>query len=141
MSLRNLNKPVEFTATVEAGLKVKPGDANLEKLLYGYCMKQAQAAQKAGKVADAEELFKDVLIVSNAKYKGNALYSLGAMYYNEGAKILAAATDPAKYEAEKDKADVQMKKAKEYLEQALAINAADANSKKILDSINETLAK
>ena len=48
---------------------------------------------------------------------------------------------PAKYEAEKDKADVQMKKAKEYLEQALAINAADANSKKILDSINETLAK
>ena len=141
MSLRNLNKPVEFTATVEAGLKVKPGDENLEKLLYGYCMKQAQTAQKAGKVADAEELFKDVLIVSNAKYKGNALYSLGAMYYNEGAKILAAATDPAKYEAEKDKADVQMKKAKDYLEQALALNAADANSKKILDSINETLAK
>ena len=49
MALRNLNKPAEFTATVEAGLKVKPGDTNLEKLLYGYCMKQAQAAQKAGK--------------------------------------------------------------------------------------------
>ena len=59
-----------------------------------------------------------MLIVSNPKYKENALYSLGAMYYNEGAKILAAATDPAKYEAEKDKADVQMKKAKEYMEQA-----------------------
>lgn len=141
MSLRNLNKAAEFTATVEAGLKVKPGDENLEKLLYGYCMKQAQASQKAGKVDEAEELFKDVLVVGNAKYKGNALYSLGAMFYNEGAKILQAATDPAKYDAEKDKADVQMKKAKEYLEQALVLNAADANSKKILDSINETLAK
>ena len=54
---------------------------------------------------------------------------------------MAAATDPAKYEAEKDKADVQMKKAKEYMEQAVALNAANANAKKILDSINETLAK
>ena len=117
MALRNLNKAAEFTATVEAGLKAKPGDADLEKLLYVYCMKQGQAVQKSGKIADAEELYKDVLIVSNPKYKENALYSLGAMYYNEGAKILAAATDPAKYEAEKDKADVQMKKAKEYMEQ------------------------
>nr|WP_290101554.1 hypothetical protein [Parabacteroides goldsteinii] len=141
MALRNLNKAAEFTATVEAGLKAKPGDADLEKLLYVYCMKQGQAVQKSGKIADAEELYKDVLIVSNPKYKENALYSLGAMYYNEGAKILAAATDPAKYEAEKDKADVQMKKAKEYMEQAVALNAANANAKKILDSINETLAK
>lgn len=142
MALRNLNKAAEFTATVEAGLKVKPGDENLEKLLYVYCMKQGQTAQKGGKVNDAEELYKDVLVVSNPKYKGNALYSLGAMFYNEGAKILqAAASNPDTYEAEKDKADVQMKKAKDYPEQALAINAADANSKKILDSINETLAK
>ncbi len=141
MSLRNLNKAAEFAATVEEGLKMKPGDADLEKLLYVYCIKQGQAAQKSGNVAKAEELFKDVLIVGNAKYKENALYSLGAMYYNEGAKILAAATDPAKYEAEKTKADAQMKKAKEYMEQAVALNAANANAKKILDSINETLAK
>ena len=141
MSLRNLNKAAEFAATVEEGLKAKPGDADLEKLLYVYCIKQGQAAQKSGNVAKAEELFKDVLIVGNAKYKENALYSLGAMYYNEGAKILATATDPAKYEAEKAKADVQMKKAKEYMEQAVALNAANANAKKILDSINETLAK
>lgn len=139
MALRNLNKVAEFTATIEAGLKAKPGNADLEKLRYVYCMKQGQAAQKSGKVADAEELYKDVLVVSNPKYKGNALYSLGAMFYNEGAKILQAATDPAKYEAEKDKAYLQMKKAKNYLEQALTINAADTNSKKILDSINEVL--
>ena len=43
-------------------------------------MKKGQAAQKAGKTEEAEELFKDVLVVSNAKYKGNALYSLGVTY-------------------------------------------------------------
>ena len=73
--------------------------------------------------------------------KGNALYSLGVMFYNAGAKILAdanpiATSDPDKYAAEKKKADAQMAKAKGYLEQAVALNAADANSKKILDAIN-----
>lgn len=61
------------------------------------------------------------------------------MFYNAGAKILAdanpiATSDPDKYAAEKKKADAQM--AKGYLEQAVALNAADANSKKILDAIN-----
>lgn len=144
MSLRDQDKAAEFTSTVEAGLKVNPSNQNLEKLLYGYCMKKGQAAQKAGKINDAEELFKDVLVVANKTYKGNALYSLGAMYYNEGAKILTAATplattDADKYNAEKDKADVQMKKAKDYLNQAIALNPADEKCKKILASIDETL--
>ena len=92
MSLRSQDKAADFTATVEAGLKANAQNANLEKLLYAYCMKKGQAAQKAGKTEEAEELFKDVLVVSNAKYKGNALYSLGVMFYNAGAKILADAT-------------------------------------------------
>ena len=141
MSLRSQDKAADFTATVEAGLKANAQNANLEKLLYAYCMKKGQAAQKAGETEEAEELFKDVLVVSNAKYKGNALYSLGVMFYNAGAKILAdanpiATSDPDKYAAEKKKADAQMAKAKGYLEQAVALNAADANSKKILDAIN-----
>ena len=141
MSLRSQDKAADFTATVEAGLKANAQNANLEKLLYAYCMKKGQAAQKAGKTEEAEELFKDVLVVGNAKYKGNALYSLGVMFYNAGAKILAdanpiATSDPDKYAAEKKKADAQMAKAKGYLEQAIALNAADANSKKILDAIN-----
>ena len=141
MSLRSQDKAADFTATVEAGLKANAQNANLEKLLYAYCMKKGQAAQKAGKTEEAEELFKDVLVVSNAKYKGNALYCLGVMFYNAGAKILAdanpiATSDPDKYAAEKKKADAQMAKAKGYLEQAVALNAADANSKKILDAIN-----
>lgn len=87
MSLRSQDKAADFTATVEAGLKANAQNANLEKLLYAYCMKKGQAAQKAGKTEEAEELFKDVLVVSNAKYKGNALYSLGVMFYNAGAKF------------------------------------------------------
>lgn len=76
MSLRSQDKAADFTATVEAGLKANAQNANLEKLLYAYCMKKGQAAQKAGKTEEAEELFKDVLVVSNAKYKGNARTAL-----------------------------------------------------------------
>lgn len=143
LALRSLDKAPEFTAAVEAGLKVAPNE-NLEKMLYGYCLKKGQAAQKANKIAEAEELYKDVLVVNNKTYKGNALYSLGQMFYNNGAKILQTATplatsDRDKYDAEKVKSDAEMKKAKEYLDQAIALNPADANSKKILDAINATL--
>ena len=69
MSLRSQDKAADFTATVEAGLKANAQNANLEKLLYAYCIKKGQAAQKAGKTEEAEELFKDVLVVSNAHIK------------------------------------------------------------------------
>ena len=48
MAYRNLNKTEEFLTTVKEGLKVIPdgnkNKTNLEKLLYGYCIKQGQAA-------------------------------------------------------------------------------------------------
>lgn len=141
---KNLNKNAEFMATIEKGLEAFPGNENMEKLLYVQCIKQGQAAQKANKMSEAEELYKEVLLVSNKTYKGNALYSLGVMFYNNGAKILQAATplatsDPDKYKTEKEKADTDLKKAKEYLTQALSINPNDANSKKVLEAINATL--
>ena len=141
MALRTLDKGAEFIAAAKEGLKEIPGDANLEKLVYAYCIKTGQTAQQAGKLDVAEDMFKDVLELSNKTYKGNALYSLGVMSYNSGAKILKAAaplaqSDADKYKAEKAKADAQMAKAKEYLGQAVELNPADANSKKILDAIN-----
>lgn len=141
---RALNKAAEFTKTVEEGLKATPNNENLEKLLYVYCMKQGQAAQKGNKVEEAEELFKDVLVVSNKTYKTNALYSLGILFYNNGAKILQTATpiattDPDKYAAEKEKANGDFKKAKDYLEQAIAISPDNANAKKALENVNNTL--
>ena len=57
MSLRSQDKAADFTATVEAGLKANAQNANLEKLLYAYCMKKGQAAQKAGKTEEAEEKY------------------------------------------------------------------------------------
>ena len=144
MAYRNLNKTEEFVSTVEAGLKALPGNANLEKLLYSYCIKQGQAAQKKGDIAGAEALYKNVLIASNKKYQEGALYSLGDMLYNQGATALQKATtlatsEPDKYKAEKAKADAQLKEAKEYLDKALALNPNNANVKKLVDAIAATL--
>ena len=144
MAYRNLNKTEEFVSTVEAGLKALPGNANLEKLLYSYCIKQGQAAQKKGDIAGAEALYKNVLIASNKKYQEGALYSLGAMLYNQGATALQKATllatsEPDKYKAEKAKADAQLKEAKEYFDKALALNPNNANVKKLVDAIAATL--
>ena len=113
-------------------------------MIYAYCIKQGQAAQKKGDLAGAEKLYSEVLAVSNKTYQGNALYSLGAMFYGNGAKILQAATpiattDPDKYNAEKAKANEDFKKAKDYLTKALEVNPNDANSKKILDATNTVL--
>lgn len=142
MSLNSLDKTEELVKTIEAGLKSKPGDANLEKVLYNHCMKKAQALQKAGKVAEAETMYKHVLMAGSKAYKGNTLYSLGAMFYNEGAKILAdAAKKPETYEAEKAKADAEMNKAKSYLQEALTLNPNDTKPKSILESIDKTLAQ
>ena len=150
MAYRNLNNTEEFLKTAKDALNAIPeGDnnrTNIEKLVYAYCIKQGQTAQKSGDLATAEKLFNEVLIVSNKTYQGNALYSLGTMFYNNGAKILQAATpvattDPDKYKAEKAKADEDFKKAKDYLTKALEVNPNDANSKKILDATNTVLAQ
>ncbi len=139
MAYRNLNKTEEFLTTVKEGLKVIPdgnkNKTNLEKLLYGYCIKQGQAAQKKGDLAGAEKMYKEVLAVSNKDYQSNAYYSLGAMLYGNGAKILQAATpiatsEPDKYNAEKAKADKDFKQAKEYLTKAVELDPKDENSKK-----------
>lgn len=144
MALRNLQKTDEFIATVEAGLKALPGNANLEKLLYAYGIKQGQLAQKKGDIAGAEKLYKSVLISSNKKHQEGALYSLGAMIYNQGATTLQkitplATSEPEKYKTEKAKADEQLKQAKEYLDKALTLNPQNANAKKLADAIAATL--
>ena len=148
MAYRNLQKTDEFINTVKAGLKAIPdgnkNKSNLEKLLYAYCIKNGQVLNKKGDIAGAEKLFKEVLNVSNKGYKGNALYSLGAMLYGNAAKILTAATpkassDPDAYKAAKANADKLFTQAKDYLTQALQLNPNNAGSKKILDSINQML--
>jgi len=60
----------------------------------------------------------------------DAYYNLGALYYNKGVKQVDVANavpsnQPEKYEAEKDKADIEFKKAIPYMEKAHVINPND----------------
>jgi tetratricopeptide (TPR) repeat protein len=60
----------------------------------------------------------------------DAYYNLGALYYNKGVKQVDVANaipsnQPEKYEIEKDKADVEFKKAIPYMEKAHEINPTD----------------
>lgn len=144
MSLRSQDKAADFTATVEAGLKANAQNANLEKLLYAYCMKKGQAAQKAGKTEEAEENFKKVIPLNHKTYKTNALYSLGVLCYNDGANILKKAaplanSDADKYAAEKEKADARFKEAVDYLEEAAKISPENANVKKMLPQVKAAM--
>lgn len=144
MAYRNLNKTEEFFDTVEAGLKALPGNANLEKMLYAYGIKQGQAAQKKGDLETATRMYKAVLNSSNKKHQEGAYQSLGGMLYNAGATKLneihpLATSDPDKYQTEKAKADEQLKEAKGYLDKALELNPNNANAKKLVDAIAATL--
>ena len=144
MALRNLKKTDEFLETVNAGLEALPGNDNLEKLLYAYCIKQGQAAQKKGDIETATKMYKAVLVASNKKYQEGALYSLGGMLYNQGATKLTeiyplASSDPEKYKAEKAKADAQLTEAKGYLDKVMELNPNNANAKKLVDAIAASL--
>ena len=60
----------------------------------------------------------------------DAYYNLGAVYYNKGVKQVdvsnaVPSNEPEKYEIEKDKADVEFKKAIPYMEKALELNPTD----------------
>lgn len=60
----------------------------------------------------------------------DAYYNLGALYYNKGVKQIDVANavpsnQPEKYEVEKDKADIEFKKAIPYMEKAHEINPTD----------------
>ncbi len=60
----------------------------------------------------------------------DAYYNLGAVYYNKGVKQIDVANavpsnQPEKYEEEKEKADIEFKKAIPYMEKAHEINPTD----------------
>ena len=86
-------------------------------------MKEGQTFQKAGDEAKAAENYTKVVNLTTKSFKTQGLASLASLYFNNGAKILQAATpiansDKAKYDAEKAKAVNDFKKAKDYLVQA-----------------------
>lgn len=142
-ALKDLKKDSEYVATLKEGLEAVPGDKTLTKLYANYYVNAGITAQKAGKVEAAEDAYKQVLTIQDNNV--NALYSLGALYFNNGATILKKATplatsDRAKYDEEKAKADSDFKEAKGYLEKLTTLLSADKPAqKKMLDNANALL--
>lgn len=132
---KKLKKTNEMIATLAEGLKAKPGNSKLEKLLYQHYMKQGIAAQKAGKLDKATTNFEKVAVLKGKKYRSDALYSLGVLYSNEGSKILEKARPYAnkekkRYATEKSKASKLYVKALGYLDQAASVNPSRLDVKK-----------
>jgi len=141
---KKLKKTNEMLATIEDGLKAKPGNKKIEKLCYQHYMKQGIKFQKAGKVAKADENFSKVKDLKGKKFRVDALLSLGKLYYNSGASILDKARpfankDKVKYATEKSKANKSFVKALGFLEEAASINPAREDVKTSIADVKKVL--
>ena len=126
-ALKDLKKNDEYLATIKEGLKEVPGDKSLTKMYTTYYLNAGITAQKAGKTAAAEEAYKEILEVQ--KNNTNALYSLGALKYNDATKTLAT---------DRDKAKNIYTEAKGYLE-SVAKLLTNPKQKAMLDNVNGML--
>ena len=129
---KSQNKTAEMLTTLQDGMKAFPGTMKLETF------------QKAGDEAKAAENYTKVVNLTTKSFKTQGLASLASLYFNNGAKILQAATpiansDKAKYDAEKAKAVNDFKKAKDYLVQAQSLDPANQDVKDLMKQVNEAL--
>ena len=106
----------DMVATLNKGITACPTkNSKLISALSKHYLLEGQKAQKADKFEVAEGLYKKAGDVKS-KLQADALFSLGTLYYNKGAKIMQAATPvansaPEKYEAESVKAKSYFQKA------------------------------
>lgn len=143
-ALKDLKKNAEMVETLEAGLKIAPGNKTMEKMYAIYYLKEGQKFQKANDINKAEENYKQVTTLNNKKWKTDALYSLGVLFYNNGATVLKnaaplASSDTDKYEAQKAAAEADFKKANDYLQEATTLSPERAEIKKMLTQVQESL--
>ena len=143
MNLKDLKKDAEYLATLKEGIEAAPENKTLRRLHANYYLNAGIKAQKANKLDDAEEAFKQVL--ADDDKNTNALYSLGTLSYNKAALVLKNAaplanSDKAKYDAQKEIADKNFQDSKKYLEQALPLLSADKpREKSMIDNIKKLL--
>ncbi|MFN4234361.1 MAG: tetratricopeptide repeat protein [Bacteroidia bacterium] len=91
--------------------------------------KQPSDAEYKDYIAKAEQAYKKAIEIKPDYF--DAIYNLGALYFNQGVKINDAAqtiADNAKYAAEIKKADEKFNIALPYLEKALEIQPNDKNT-------------
>ena len=128
---------------LKEGIEAAPENKTLKRLHANYYLNAGIKAQKANKLDDAEEAFKQVL--ADDEKNTNALYSLGTLSYNKAALVLKNAaplanSDKAKYDAQKEIADKNFQNAKTYLERALPLLSADKpREKSMIDNIKKLL--
>jgi tetratricopeptide (TPR) repeat protein len=117
----NANKIDDAMKYLDIAIAQDPKNASYffaQGTLYDKLQKPDEAANSYLKAIEYKEDYFD------------AYYNLGALYYNKGVKQvdvanLVPSNQPEKYEIEKDKADVEFKKAIPYMEKAHEINPTD----------------
>lgn len=125
-ALKDLKKNDEYVATLKEGLEAVPGNKTLTKLYATYYVNQGILAQRAKKNSAAEDAFKQALEIQPNNV--NALNSLGTLLYSQGATTL---------KTDAEKAKVEFKEAKEYLEKLIPLlSPSKPAQKKMIDNAN-----
>ena len=128
-ALKDLKKNDEYVATLKEGLEANPGNKTLTKLYATYYVNQGIMAQKAKKMDAAEEAFKQAIAIQADNV--NALNSLGSLYYSKGANTM---------KTDVEKAKVEFKEAKEYLDKLIPLLSANKPAqKKMMDNAKTML--
>ena len=117
----NANKVDDAMKYLDIAIAQDPKNASYyfaQGTLYDKVQKPEEAANSYLKAIEYKEDYFD------------AYYNLGALYYNKGVKQvdvanLVPSSQPDKYEEEKNKADIEFKKAIPYMEKAHEINPTD----------------
>ncbi|PKQ60597.1 hypothetical protein BZG02_18580 [Labilibaculum filiforme] len=125
LAQKSQKKYDEMVVTLNEGIKACPTKkSKLVAALAKHYLLEGQSAQKSENFEVAEDLYKKAGEVKS-KYKADALFSLGTLYYNKGAKIMQVATPTANTEPEKYKEESA--KAKSYFQKAIVeLNKAKA---------------
>lgn len=127
--MKDLKKNDEYVATLKEGLEANPGNKTLTKMYATYYVNQGILAQRAKKNSEAEEAFKQAIAIQPENV--NALNSLGSLYYSQGANTL---------KTDADKAKVEFKEAKGYLEKLIPLLSANKPAqKKMMDNAKTML--
>lgn len=143
-ALKDLKKDAEYIQAIQEGLKIDPSNKNLEKMFAVYYLKEGQKFQKANNLQKAEESYKQITTLNSKKWKTDALYSMGVLFFNSGATLLQKATplatsEPDKYAKEKEVAIGEFKKAAEYLKEASTVSPEREDIKKVLTQVETSL--
>ncbi|MFY9152569.1 MAG: tetratricopeptide repeat protein [Prolixibacteraceae bacterium] len=117
----NANKVDEAMKYLDIAIAQDPSNSS-------YYFAQGTLFDKLQKIDEAANSYMKAIEYKEDYF--DAYYNLGALYYNKGVKQVDVANavpsnQPEKYEEEKDKADVEFKKAIPYMEKAHEINPTD----------------